>query len=91
MVPPCLQAQASGRPVIAFGAGGALDTIVEGQTGIFFREPKVEALIAAIHSLDPDDIDPRACVENAARFDVSIFRQELTRLVECELEQRPQS
>ena len=35
-----VQAQAAGRPVIAFAGGGALDTVVDGVTGLFFREPK---------------------------------------------------
>src|SRR5205807_4761141 len=34
-----IEAAASGRPVVAFGAGGALETVVEGETGLFFREP----------------------------------------------------
>lgn len=77
-----LQAQAAGRPVIARGAGGALDTIVEGETGVFFDEPIPEALAAAVRAFDPDAIDPRACVQNAARFDASVFKRRLMRLVE---------
>ncbi len=77
-----VQAQAAGRPVIAYGAGGALDTVIEGETGVFFHEPTVEALINAVHTFEPDTIDPRACVQNAARFDASVFKQRLLRLVE---------
>ena len=81
-----VQAQAAGRPVIAFGAGGALDTVVEGKTGIFFHEPTPEALAAAVRSFDPEEVDPHACAQNAARFDVSVFKRELTRFVEEVLE-----
>jgi len=77
-----VQAQAAGRPVIAYGAGGALDTVVEGKTGAFFHEPTPEALAAAVRTFDPDAIDPRACVQNANRFDVSVFKRQLMRFVE---------
>jgi len=77
-----LQAQAAGRPVIACRAGGALDSVVEGETGVFFDQPTPEALAAAVRAFDPDAVDPRACVQNAARFDTSVFRRRLTRLVE---------
>ncbi|MGC9523279.1 MAG: glycosyltransferase, partial [Anaerolineae bacterium] len=53
-----LEAQASGRPVIAYGAGGALDTVVEGVTGTFFDEPTVASLREAIERFDPEGIDP---------------------------------
>jgi len=77
-----VQAQAAGRPVIAYGAGGALDTVVEGKTGLFFREPTPEALAAAVRTFNPDGVDPRACVQNAARFDAQVFKQKLTHFIE---------
>ncbi len=77
-----LQAQAAGRPTIAFAGGGALDYVVEGRTGVFFRELTPEALVTAVRGFDPESIDPRACVENAARFDVGVFKRELGRFVE---------
>ncbi|HHS97571.1 MAG TPA: glycosyltransferase, partial [Chloroflexi bacterium] len=76
-----VQAQAAGRPVIAFGAGGALDTVVEGKTGTFFREPTPEALAAAVRAFDPDEIDPQDCVRNAARFDAEVFRRRIRRFI----------
>ncbi len=72
-----VQAQAAGRPVIAFGAGGALDSVIEGQTGAFFRELTPESLAEAVRSFDAERVDPRACVENAARFDARVFRQRM--------------
>jgi len=83
-----VQAQAAGRPVIAFGAGGALDTVVEGQTGTFFYAPTPEALADAVRAFDPEGVDPHACVQNAARFDVGVFKRELGRFVEEVLERR---
>ena len=76
-----VQAQAAGRPVIAYGAGGALDTVIEGETGVFFHEPTPEALANAVRTFEPDTTDPRACVQNAARFDVSVFKQRLMRFI----------
>lgn len=48
-----LEAAAAGRPTIAYRAGGALETIVEGETGTFFDEPSAEALAAAMRGFDP--------------------------------------
>jgi glycosyltransferase involved in cell wall biosynthesis len=72
-----VQAQAAGRPVIAYGAGGALDTIVEGETGIFFHESTPESLAAAVREFVPDSVAPQACVKNATRFDVRVFTKKL--------------
>jgi glycosyltransferase involved in cell wall biosynthesis len=77
-----VQAQAAGRPVIAYGTGGALDTVIEGETGAFFHKPTPEALAAAVRAFDPHAIDPHACVQNAARFDTSVFKQQLTKFIE---------
>lgn len=82
-----LQAQAAGRPVIAYGAGGALDTVVEGETGAFFHEPTPEALAAAVRAFDPHAIDPRACRTNAERFAAEVFKDRLNRLIEGVLSQ----
>lgn len=77
-----VQAQAAGRPVIAYRAGGALDTVAEGKTGAFFHEPTPEALSTAVRSFDPNAIDPQGCVQNAARFDAKMFKQKLRQFVE---------
>ncbi|HDQ72941.1 MAG TPA: glycosyltransferase family 4 protein [Chloroflexi bacterium] len=77
-----VQAQAAGRPVIAYRAGGALDTVVEGETGVFFHEMTPEALASAVAGFDVDGVDPRACVRNAMRFDASVFKQALSRYIE---------
>ena len=72
-----LEAQAAGRPVIAFAAGGALDSITEGQTGTFFREPTVASLMEAVSGFDAEAVDPWACRRNAERFSVPRFRREI--------------
>jgi glycosyltransferase involved in cell wall biosynthesis len=72
-----VEAQAASRPVIAFGRGGALDTVVEGQTGLFFREQSVEALIEAIEQFEKMSFDPATIRANAERFSVERFKREL--------------
>lgn len=77
-----LEAQAAGRPVIAYGAGGALDTVVEGETGTFFHEPTAEALAEAVARFDAGAVDPLACRANAERFGPERFARELRAVVE---------
>ena len=72
-----VEAQAAGRPVIAYGAGGALDTVIAGETGVFFHEPTAEALAATVAAFDPRRVDPLACRANAARFSSERFGREL--------------
>ena len=55
-----LEAAAAGRPAIAYRAGGALETIVEGETGAFFDDPNAESLAAALRTFDPSRFDAAA-------------------------------
>jgi glycosyltransferase involved in cell wall biosynthesis len=77
-----VQAQAAGRPVIAYGAGGVLDTVVEGETGVFFHDLTPSALVATVRTFDPDAIDPRACRANAERFAVVVFEKRLGQFIQ---------
>jgi glycosyltransferase involved in cell wall biosynthesis len=77
-----VEAQAAGRPVIAYGAGGATETVVDGQTGVFFHEQTVDALVRAIEQFEQTKFDPAACRANAMRFDAAIFRQRIKESVE---------
>jgi len=83
-----IEAQASGRPVIAYGAGGALETVVEGETGAFFREPTAEALAEAVAGFRPDALDPTGIRRHAEKFDVSVFRRQFSAFVERALASR---
>ncbi len=76
-----VEAQAAGRPVIAMARGGALDTVIEGQTGLFFREPSVEALTDAVERFEKLSFNPAAARANAERFSVERFHCELSRFV----------
>lgn len=73
-----VEAMSVGRPVIAFGGGGALDTVVPGVTGEHFREQTPENLATLISNFDPTNYDPAACQAQADRFSSATFRTKLT-------------
>lgn len=72
-----LEANACGRPVIAFGGGGALDSIVEGVTGEFFREPTATALAYVVRKFEDRKYDPQTMRRHAEKFSVSVFKEKL--------------
>ncbi len=82
-----VEAQAAGRPVIAAGAGGALETVVEGVTGTLWNGGAQE-LAAAVVDFDALSVDPVVCVANARRFDTEIFREAFPREVDAALLER---
>lgn len=77
-----LEANAAGRPVIAYRTGGALDTVIEGVTGLFFDEPTPESLADAVRRLDETTFDAETVRQHALRFDKAVFEREMTRFVE---------
>jgi glycosyltransferase involved in cell wall biosynthesis len=76
-----VEAQAAGRPVVAYGAGGALDTVVDGQTGVHFREQSVESLVSAVRRLESLSFDAEHIAAHARRFDTSVFRHQISSLI----------
>lgn len=68
-----IEAQASGTPVIAYGKGGALETVVSGKTGLFFGEQTISSLTEAVEKFERTNFDPHKCIENAAKFDFAHF------------------
>lgn len=68
-----LEAQALGKPVIAFKAGGALETVIDGKTGILFEYQSAESLCEAINRLDSIKIKAEDCRQNAERFSKENF------------------
>jgi glycosyltransferase involved in cell wall biosynthesis len=77
-----LEANASGRPVLAFRAGGALDTIVDGVTGLTFAEQTPEALAASVERHQRVRWDPHAIRHHAERYDVTVFRRRMAAFIE---------
>jgi glycosyltransferase involved in cell wall biosynthesis len=72
-----LESQASGRPVIAFGKGGVLETVVNGQTGIFFKEQTVDELKLAVKKFQNIDFDKKVIRKHAEEFDEAIFKRKI--------------
>jgi len=79
MVP--VEAQAAGAPVIAFRAGGALETIRENETGIFFDEQSANSLIEAVNRFEKMRFDPLTCRRQAKKFSPDNFRIQLLSLL----------
>lgn len=80
-----LEAQACGVPVIAYGKGGAAETIVDGTTGLFFGEQTEAAIRGAVMRFEASEAayTAAACRANAERFAAPRFRRELTAWVEA--------
>lgn len=77
-----LEANAAGRPVIAYQAGGALDTIVPYVNGVFFQNQQVDDLLAAVAEVERYDWDVGKIVEHAKKFDEHSFKEQFKRYVE---------
>lgn len=85
-----VEAMASGRPVIAFGSGGALETVVPGLSGVLFHEQAPEAIIDAVHAFEAEAaaFDPVAIREHAARFSTRNFKLGMDLVIQEELRAR---
>lgn len=78
-----LEAQGCGKPVIAYRAGGATETVIEGKTGIFFNEPKTESLVKALEEFkERKEFRPEACRGQAEKFSQEKFKIEFKRALE---------
>jgi glycosyltransferase involved in cell wall biosynthesis len=75
MVP--VEAMASGRPVVAYGRGGAIETVAKGLSGVFFEKQTVEDISAAVRSLGDIEIDPEKIAAHARRFGRDQFFQKM--------------
>lgn len=80
-----LEAMASGRPVIAFGRGGATETVVSGRTGIFFMEQAVDPLIDAIEQFEKMDFNPADAAARADDFATAVFMERFETFVQTAL------
>jgi glycosyltransferase involved in cell wall biosynthesis len=73
-----IEANAAGKPVVAFAGGGALETVEEGVSGTFFAEHSVDALLDALRGAEAITSSPQRIAELARRFSPQIFRERLT-------------
>ncbi len=78
-----LEAQAAGKPVIAYKRGGALETVINGKTGLFFEELKVEDLKLALNKFKRLKFKPSVCREHAQNFSKSLFIKKFKAFVEA--------
>lgn len=83
-----IQAMAAGRPVIAFAAGGALDTVIPGETGVLFTEQSAAAIISAVEGFDAMTLSPAHIRAHAEQFDTAVFRQKLSQFIETRLTEK---
>lgn len=77
-----VEAQASGRPVIAINRGGVRETVVDGETGVLVASEETGALAEALRDTDFDSFDPAAIRANAERFSAAAFRARFSALVD---------
>ena len=77
-----LEAQALGKPVVAFREGGAMETVIDDKTGIFFNDQTEESLIAALKKIFTKKISSEDCKENAGRFSKESFTTNFKREVD---------
>lgn len=82
-----LEAQACGTPVIAFKAGGALDAIIEGKTGLFFKHQNVQSIRDAIERFQNHTWDRNPIALHAQQFSQTHFRKKMDRLIRESYEQ----
>lgn len=76
-----VEAQACGRPVVAFAAGGALETVMDGETGVLFETQTIESLVAALQRFERLSFDPERIRRHAVQFDEVEFQRRLSAVV----------
>lgn len=83
-----LEAQAAGRPVIAYGSGGALASVVDGITGTFFYEQTVDSLARVLASFNERGYDPQTIRNHALEFDLPRFHRRILQFIETKMSER---
>jgi len=72
-----LEVNAAGRPVVAFAAGGATETVIDGMNGVFFAAQTVDSVTEGLERLEAQNWDSAAIRRNAQRYDIEVFRDRL--------------
>lgn len=83
-----LEAMACGRPVIAYKAGGALETVIEGETGLFFDKQEPASLEAALKRFQFELFNKQRIREHALKFDLKVFDKRIADFVKEKYEKR---
>ncbi len=82
-----LEAMACGRPVIAYRGGGALESVLEGKTGVFFDEQTVDSLVEAVKKFDASKFDSKVIYRYALKFDKEHFKKKIKEFVDKNLKE----
>ncbi|KKQ92694.1 MAG: Glycosyl transferase group 1 [Candidatus Woesebacteria bacterium GW2011_GWA2_40_7] len=77
-----VETMAAGTPVIALAQGGPLETIIDGKTGVFFKERTIESLIAAVKKSEKMKFKSEDCVSQAKKFSKERFKREMLQFVD---------
>jgi glycosyltransferase involved in cell wall biosynthesis len=80
-----LEAQASGRPVIAYAAGGSLASVIDNVTGTFFYKQTIESLVEVLASFDEQRYDPQTIYNHALEFDQPRFKRRIQQFIEAKM------
>ncbi len=83
-----VEAQACGRPVIGYGKGGILDTVIDGETGVLFKEQTVESLKEAIQRFETMKFDKQKIREHALKFDESEFKRKIKDFIDEKIKEK---
>ena len=78
-----VEAMAAGTPVIALGQGGPLETIIDGKTGLFFKERTPESLIEAVKKFEKMKFNSEDCIAQAKKFSSVRFKREIVDFIEA--------
>ncbi|MDR0537815.1 MAG: glycosyltransferase [Tannerellaceae bacterium] len=84
----CIEAQACGTPVIAFGKGGSLETVKENLTGVFFYQQTAEAIIESVHKFETLKFDYNIICKHAEQFSEERFKREFKDFIEGKVKKK---
>ena len=85
-----VEAQACGRPIIAYGKGGVLDTVINGKTGVYFEEQTADSLKKAILQFETMKFDKQTIRNNALKFDEEVFQNKIREFIDEKFKERNQ-
>jgi glycosyltransferase involved in cell wall biosynthesis len=82
-----IESMAAGRPVIAYGVGGAQETVVDGETGVLFKKQTWESLFDTVLNFHPENWDSEKIRAHAEKFSEEIFKEKMKKFVEDKYEE----
>jgi glycosyltransferase involved in cell wall biosynthesis len=82
-----VEAMACGKPVVAFGRGGVLETVVNMRTGVFFKDQTVDSLMTAIKEFKGMSFDKKAIRDHSFKFDTGIFKTSIANFIQTKCDE----